>query len=383
MSVVVELAVEMVGIDKTFPGVVANHGVDFSARWGEVHALLGENGAGKSTLMSILAGLYRPDAGHIRIAGQPVVFHSPRAAIEHGVGMVYQHYRLVPSQTVAENLLLGLPGVPFRLHGGTFIKQANELGERYHLHVEPSRPVWQLSVGEQQRVEILKTLHRGARILILDEPTAVLTPRESEDLMQTLRRIATEGRTVILISHKLEEIRSVAQRVSVLRGGAAVASGVPMGEMSARDLATLMVGEQTRTPVLEVRASPSQGSIRLSVAGVHALDERGLPALRGVSLTVHAGEVLGIAGVAGNGQRQLAHIIAGLQPASHGRSCSMGATSPSRAREHARAAVWPTFPRTASAKAWLATCPSRITRSCASTIVLSSRADRSLTRGAS
>jgi simple sugar transport system ATP-binding protein len=188
-----ELAVEMVGIDKVFPGVVANRGVDFSVRWGEVHALLGENGAGKTTLMSILAGLYRPDAGVIRIDGQAVTFHAPRDAIWHGVGMVYQHYRLVASQTVAENLLLGLPGVPFRLNAGTFIRQARELGDRYHLPVDPSRPVWQLSVGEQQRVEILKTLQRGARILILDEPTAVLTPQESEGLMPRCARLPPRG----------------------------------------------------------------------------------------------------------------------------------------------------------------------------------------------
>src|ERR1051326_6081329 len=252
------LAVEMVGIDKAFPGVVANHAVDFSARWGEVHALLGENGAGKTTLMSVLAGLYRPDAGHLSIDGQPRSFHSPRDAIECGVGMVYQHYRLVASQTVAENLLLGLPGVPFRLNAGTFIHQARELGERYHLRVDPSRPVWQLSVGEQQRVEILKTLQRGARILILDEPTAVLTPQESEDLMRTLRQIAAEGRTVILISHKLEEVRSVADRVSVLRGGSVVAGGLPMAELSTRELATLMVGEAsgpTHPPTVSMEGS--------------------------------------------------------------------------------------------------------------------------------
>src|SRR3954447_7297071 len=237
-----ELAVAMVGVDKAFPGVVANRGVDFSARWGEVHALLGENGAGKTTLMSILAGLYRPDVGQISIDGEPVTFSAPRDAIRHGVGMVYQHYRLVASQTVAENLLLGLPGVPFRLDTARFVGQARELGQRYHMQVDPSRQVWQLSVGEQQRVEILKTLQRGAQVLILDEPTAVLTPQESEELMRTLRQIAAEGRTVILISHKLEEIRSVADRVSVLRGGEVVAGGVPMGAMSAHDLARLMVG---------------------------------------------------------------------------------------------------------------------------------------------
>src|SRR5919199_6705295 len=240
-------AVAMVGIDKEFPGVVANRGVDFSARWGEVHALLGENGAGKTTLMSILAGLYRPDAGQIFVDGQPVVFHSPRDAIEHGVGMVYQHYRLVASQTVAENLLLGLPGVPFSLNARTVIRQARELSQRYQLHVDPSRPVWQLSVGEQQRVEILKTLQRGARILILDQPTAVLTPQESEDLMQTLRQIAAEGRTVILISHKLEEVRSVADRVTVLRHGSLVAGGLDLSAITTRDLARMMVGEDIGT----------------------------------------------------------------------------------------------------------------------------------------
>src|SRR3982074_3249920 len=161
MSARTGTAVAMVGIDKGFPGVVANKGVDFSANWGEVHALLGENGAGKTTLMSILAGFYRPDAGQIFVGGEPVTFQAPRDAIRHGVGMVYQHYRLVASQTVAENLLLGLPGVPFRLNAARFIRQARELGARYHMQVDPSRAVWQLSVGEQQRVEILNTLHRG------------------------------------------------------------------------------------------------------------------------------------------------------------------------------------------------------------------------------
>src|ERR1700730_12321775 len=222
----------MVGIDKSFPGVVANQGVNFEARWGEVHALLGENGAGKTTLMSILAGLYRPDAGQIFVNGQPATFQAPRDAIRHGVGMVYQHYRLVASQSVAENLLLGLPGVPFRLNAARFIRQARDLGERYHLQIDPSRAVWQLSVGEQQRVEILKTLQRGAKILILDEPTAVLTPQESEDLMRTLRPVAAEGRSVVLVSHKLEEIRSVADRVTVLRAGMVVAGGLSIDTLS-------------------------------------------------------------------------------------------------------------------------------------------------------
>ena len=309
----------MVGIDKAFPGVVANRGVEFSARWGEVHALLGENGAGKTTLMSILAGLYRPDAGQILVDGQPVVFPSPRDAIDHGVGMVYQHYRLVASQTVAENLLLGLPGVPLRLNASSVIRQARALSQRYHLHIDPSRPVWQLSVGEQQRVEILKTLQRGARILILDEPTAVLTPQESEDLMRTLRQIAAEGRTVILISHKLEEVRSVADRVTVLRGGEVVAGGLPIHSLSTRDLARLMVGDDL--PVQESRTRPeaSSGDVRLRLEKVTTVDDRGLPALKGIDLEVREAEILGIAGVAGNGQRELAQVVAGLRLPTSGR----------------------------------------------------------------
>lgn len=305
-------AVAMLGIDKAFPGVVANTKVDFSAEWGEVHALLGENGAGKTTLMSILAGLYRPDAGQILIDGQPVTFAAPGDALRHGVGMVYQHYRLVASQTVAENLMLGLKGVPFRLDARRFIRQARELGERYHLQIDPSRPVWQLSVGEQQRVEILKTLQRGATVLILDEPTAVLTPREAEALMRTVRQIASEGRTVILISHKLEEIRSVADRVSVLRGGAMVSTGVPVGSMSARDLARLMVGAEVPT-MRRATGSRRPNAARLCLSDVAARDDRGLPALAGVSVEVGAGEIVGVAGVAGNGQRELAQVVTGLR----------------------------------------------------------------------
>ncbi|MCA1647191.1 MAG: ABC transporter ATP-binding protein [Chloroflexi bacterium] len=312
-----ELAVAMVGIDKGFPGVVANRAVDFTVRWGEVHALLGENGAGKTTLMSILAGLYRPDAGQIFVNGAPVVFHAPRDAIRHGVGMVYQHYRLVASQTVAENLLLGLPGVPFRLNAGRFTRQASDLGQRYHLRVDPTRPVWQLSVGEQQRVEILKTLQRGATILILDEPTAVLTPQESEDLMRTLRQIATEGRTVILISHKLEEVRGVADRVTVLRGGAVVAASLAIGSVSSRDLARLMVGDEVPTTGrLERRVGRTQA--RLTLVDVSALNDRGLTALKRIGLEVNVGEILGIAGVAGNGQRELAQLVSGLRHPTHG-----------------------------------------------------------------
>ena len=316
------LAVSMTGIDKHFLGVVANRGVDFSARWGEVHALLGENGAGKSTLMSILAGLYRPDAGQIAIDGRPVELHSPGDAIQHGIGMVHQHYKLVPSQTVAENLLLGLKGSPFRLDKQRVAADVRALSERYHLQVDPERSIWQLSVGEQQRVEILKTLQRGARILILDEPTAVLTPQESEELMATIRQIAAEDRTVIFISHKLEEARSVAGRVTVLRGGAVVGGGLDMAGLSTRDLARLMVGSEVIREVRPSRHSSREVALRLEA--VSARDDRGLPALRGVDLDLTAGEILGVAGVAGNGQRELAQVVAGLRRPSSGRMLLAG-----------------------------------------------------------
>ncbi|HVA23666.1 MAG TPA: ABC transporter ATP-binding protein [Chloroflexota bacterium] len=307
----------MVGIDKHFPEVAANQGVNFSARWGEVHALLGENGAGKSTLMSILAGLYKPDAGQIAIDGQLVELHSPGDAIQHGIGMVYQHYKLVPSQTVAENLLLGLKDSPFRLDKRRVASDIRTLSERYHLRVDPERPIWQLSVGEQQRVEILKALQRGARILILDEPTAVLTPQESDELMSTIRQIASEGRTVIFISHKLEEVRGVADRVTVLRGGKVVGAGLDMAGMSTRDLARLMIGSEVATEVRPSRHSSHDVALRLD--GVSAIDDRDLPALRSINLELTAGEILGVAGVAGNGQRELAQVVAGLRRPTAGR----------------------------------------------------------------
>ncbi|HLG70589.1 MAG TPA: ABC transporter ATP-binding protein, partial [Chloroflexota bacterium] len=307
----------MRGISKHFPGVVANQDVDFSARWGEVHALLGENGAGKSTLMSILAGLYRPDAGEIFVDGRRVDLRSPGDAIKCGIGMVYQHYKLVPSQTVAENLTLGLPKAGFRLNSRAVADEARELSSRYGLHVEPDRPVWQLSVGEQQRVEILKALQRGARVLVLDEPTAVLTPRESDDLMATLRRLVEEGRTAIFISHKLHEVASVADRVTVLRAGRVVGAGLGVKDMSPRELTRLMMGEEV---AFEREPAPhATGPERLRLDGVDAQDDRGLEALRGITLSLAEGEILGIAGVAGNGQRELSQVIAGLRPCTAGR----------------------------------------------------------------
>ena len=212
-------AMELRGIVKRFPGIVANDGVDFDLRVGEVHALLGENGAGKSTLMNIAAGLYRPDEGEIRVSGSPVVLRSPRDAIAVGLGMVHQHFTLVPSQSVTENVILGLDRPRFRLHLGRFETEVGDLARRFGLTVDPRAKVWQLSVGEQQRVEILKMLYRGARVLIMDEPTAVLAPQEVDDLFRTLRSMTADGHSIVFISHKLQEVLAIADRVTVMRRG--------------------------------------------------------------------------------------------------------------------------------------------------------------------
>src|SRR5947209_8544926 len=236
----------MRGITKRFPGVLANDGVDFEAAAGEVHALLGENGAGKSTLSNILTGLYRPDAGEIDLHGEPVHFHSPRDALDAGICMVHQHFRLVPPFTVSENVVLGDhrgEGRTFRVRPRAIERRVTELARRYGLHVDPRARIWQLSLGEQQRVEILKALYREARILILDEPTAVLTPQEADTLFETMREMAAEGRTVIFISHKLHEVKAVADRVTVLRGGHSLAT-VPTADATPRSLAALMGGRE-------------------------------------------------------------------------------------------------------------------------------------------
>src|SRR5216117_4536737 len=236
----------MRGITKAFPAVVANYHVDFEAAAGEVHALLGENGAGKSTLSNILTGLYRPDEGEIILYGARVEFAGPRDALDAGVSMVHQHFRLVERFTVAENIILGdhrREGRSFRLRRRAIERRVAELGDRYGLGVDPRARIWQLSLGEQQRVEILKALYREARVLILDEPTAVLTPQEAEVLFETMREMASEGRTVIFISHKLHEVKAVADRVTVLRGGRSIAT-VSAAEATPRSLAALMVGRE-------------------------------------------------------------------------------------------------------------------------------------------
>src|SRR5215216_3120184 len=335
-------AVAMRAISKRFGPVVANDRVDFEASWGEVHALVGENGAGKSTLMSILAGLYRPDSGQVEIDGLPVRFRSPRDAIGHGIGMVYQHFMLVETFTVAENVVLGEPRTGVDLQTARVERELTELSHRYGLGVDPQAKIWQLSVGEQQRVEILRLLFLGARILVLDEPTAVLTPQEARSLIRTLRGMAAQGFSVVFISHKLDEVLEVADRISILRRGQIVATTTP-AETDRRTLARLMVGrelaELVEHPSDEPRETVTPGEAVLELREVSALGEKGVPALRNVDLEVRTGETLGIAGVAGNGQRELAEVVTGLRSTTEGAIRINGKTMIDRPAEIARAGV--------------------------------------------
>jgi simple sugar transport system ATP-binding protein len=301
----------MRGIVKHFPGLVANDHVDFDLRRGEVHALLGENGAGKSTLMNILSGLYEADEGTIAVGGEPVAIRSPRDAIGLGLGMIHQHFTLVPSLTVTENVLLGLREPRFRLRLSAYAERIAELADRTGLRVDPMAKVWQLSVGEQQRVEIIKMLYRGARVLIMDEPTAVLAPQEAEELFRTLRDMTERGESVVFISHKLDEVLAIADRITILRKGKVTAAGLSAAGRTRPELARLMVGRDVLETIERTPATP--GAVVLSMAGVSAVDERGLPALREVDLEVRSGEIVGLAGVAGNGQSELAEVITGLR----------------------------------------------------------------------
>ena len=309
-------SLEMRNITKRFPGVLANDHVSFDVRAGEIHALLGENGAGKSTLMKQLCGLYRPDEGEIVLNGQPQTFRSPADAIRAGIGMIHQHFMLVPTLTVAENVALGLqsPREPI-LDLKTVTRRVKDLAERYGLKVNPNAYVWQLSVGEQQRVEIIKALYRGAALLALDEPTAVLTPLEVDDLFVVLQQMAADGHALIFISHKLHEVIAICNRVTVMRDGRVVATH-PVKGLTKVELAQEMVG---RAVILQYdKAPPNLGETRLRIDNVWARGDRGDDALRGVSLEVRAGEILGVAGVSGNGQRELAEVLAGLRPARQG-----------------------------------------------------------------
>jgi ABC-type uncharacterized transport system ATPase subunit len=311
--------VELRGITKRFPdGTLANDAIALELRRGEILALLGENGAGKSTLMSILYGLYRPDEGEIRLRGQIVRFRSAQDAIRQGLGMVHQHFMLVSTLTVAENLMLGQPSprAPLLEDRRAVAARIADLALRHGFAVDPHARVDSLSVGQQQRVEILKALYRGAEILILDEPTAVLTPQEVDELLAVLRGLAVDGRSIVFISHKLDEVLRLADRIAVLRGGRLVAS-VPAGSTDARALGGLMVGRELGGIVATHPAR--QNERRLTLRDVAAVDDRGVPALRGIDLIVHAGEIVGIAGIDGNGQRELEEVIAGLRPPRSGR----------------------------------------------------------------
>ena len=302
---------EVRGLTKTFPGVVANEDVDFTLHEGEVHCLLGENGAGKSTLMNAVFGLYQPDAGQILLRGAPVQFASSRDAIAHGIGMVHQHFQLIPVFTVAENVILGnemRKGPLLDLDGAR--SRINELGRRYGLHIDPDALVGDLSVGEQQRVELVKALFREADILILDEPTAVLTPGEVDDFFGVVRNLIDQGKSIVFITHKLREVLAVADRITVLRGGRVVGDADP-AEATQQSLATLMVGRDVSFTIDKVPAEP--GDVVLRATGLSVADDRGVVTVNGLDLEVRAGEVFGIAGVEGNGQRELVEALVGMR----------------------------------------------------------------------
>ena len=310
-------AVELRGITKRFPGVVANSDVEIVVQAGTVHAIVGENGAGKSTLMKILYGMQRPDEGTIAVDGRPVTFHSPAEAIAAGIGMVHQHFMLADNLTVLENVVLGAePGTFGRLDTRAAQRRIREISDAYGLGVQPDRLVEELGVGDRQRIEILKVLYRGARILILDEPTAVLVPQEVDELFANLRELKSEGITVLFISHKLDEVLAVADEITVIRRGTTVATVDP-GEVTARRLAELMVGGELPSP--ETRESTVRDQVVLAVEGLTVRSPDGRAVLDDVSLSIRSGEVLGIAGVEGNGQAELVEAIMGLRPASAGR----------------------------------------------------------------
>jgi len=340
---------ELRGIVKRFPGVVAVDHADMDLFSNEIHALLGENGAGKSTLMSIASGLYRPDEGTIFFEGRPLKAGSPKEALSHGIAMVHQHFMLVPTLTVAENVVLGLQEQPFFMRPSKLYETVATFAERHGLAVPAGAPVWQLSVGEQQRVEILRALYRGARLLILDEPTSVLTPQEVAQLGTILERLRQAGTGIVLITHKLSEVLALADRVTVMRRGRVVVHGLPSGTTDAPALARLMVGASptnesernssaqgpnsvtTTSPPLAQDVTLRAGSLEqpepshtmppsvspsevLVASSLSAMGDRGALALEDVTLRVNAGEIVGVAGVAGNGQRELCEVLAGLRP---------------------------------------------------------------------
>jgi general nucleoside transport system ATP-binding protein len=308
---------ELRGITKRFPGIVADDHVDFDLQRGEVHALLGENGAGKSTLMNMLYGLYKPDEGEIVVGGKAVTFGSAKDAIASGIGMVHQHFMLIPVMTVAENIVLGTEPTTagVLLDDDEAVERVRKISSDFGFAVDPEARVENISVGQEQRVEILKALYRGADILILDEPTAVLTPQEATELFGIINSLKAEGKSIIFISHKLNEVLEVADRITVLRRGKKIDT-VPRAGATEDSLAKMMVGREVLLRVQKTAAEP--GDVALRVEDLHVQDDRGLPAVRGVSFDVRAGEIVGIAGVSGNGQRQLVEVLAGQREAESG-----------------------------------------------------------------
>lgn len=315
-------AIRMEKVSKVFPGVVANDRIDLEVKKGEVHAILGENGAGKTTLMNVLYGLLPPDEGDIFFHEKKVFFHSPRDAIRAGIGMVHQHFTLVPNLTVLENISLGIKSrrEPFLDEDGARSKLAR-LAEMYNLALDPHAKVWQLSLGAQQRVEIANAIYRSAELLILDEPTSVLTPQETRELFRTLRSLAGVGHSVIFISHKLDEVMAISDRITVLRDGRKIMT-LEKEETDKRQLARMMVGREV---LLQIDKEPvAPGEVALEIKEIKALNNRGFSALNGASLTLREGEILGIAGVEGNGQSELAEVILGLRRATQGQVIILG-----------------------------------------------------------
>lgn len=313
-----EYAIEMLGITKTFPGIIANDNVDLRIRTNEVHAILGENGAGKSTLMSVLFGAYAPDSGEIRIKGKKVEIKNPNIATELGIGMVHQHFKLVHNYTVTENIVLGRE--PRNRFGIVSLAQAekkvSELSRRYGLSVDPRAKIDDITVGQQQRVEILKTLYSDSDIIILDEPTAVLTPQEIDELMDIIRTLKKEGKTIVLITHKLKEIKAVADRCSVLRRGRFIGCVDITPETEEQELATMMVGRSVRFDIDKVPCTP--GEAVLEIKNLSVKDSVGTMKVKDLSLTVRRGEIMGVAGVDGNGQSELLYALSGLSPVAGG-----------------------------------------------------------------
>jgi general nucleoside transport system ATP-binding protein len=309
------LVIEIRKVCKRFPGVIALDHADFDLRAGEIHALLGENGAGKSTLMNILSGMYHPDEGEILVKGQRVTIRSPHEAISLRIGMVYQSFKLVSELTVLENIVLGDPTLPFWFNTGDIEDRVEDIIEKYGLQIDPRAKIWQLSVGEQQRVEIIKMFYRGADILILDEPTSVLTPQETRNLLEMMRAVVREGSSIIFISHKLNEVMEISDRITVLRKGKKI-NTVEAEGITQRELTRMMVGREVILQVKEDRRLP--GRPVMEVENICALNDKQLPALRNVSFSLREGEILGLAGVSGNGQKELAEVLTGLRTASQG-----------------------------------------------------------------